>query len=165
MTSLAFALGCLATAMSGSSASKPPQLSAREAYEKSAEVAVAKPPEFRTAGIAGYSTNRLAFALNNGLALTRGGRLWASCSLTPAAARIPTTAKRLTARSTSRTTTAGEKRAKSGCTASPRRTSSPGGSSRNAASWGCSSPVRWRRTSTAVKKLAANVPSQTTGRF
>ena len=68
----------LATALSGTAAPNPPQLSAREAYEQSAEVAVAKPPEFRTAGIEGYSTNRLAFALNNGLALTRGGRLWAS---------------------------------------------------------------------------------------
>ena len=71
-------LGCLATAFSGSAAQNPQQRAAREAYEKSAEVAVAKPPEFRMAGIEGYSTNHLAFALNNGLALTKGGRLWAS---------------------------------------------------------------------------------------
>lgn len=50
----------------------------RVAFEKLAEIAVALPPELRTAGIGAYSTNRLAYALNNGLAMTKGGRIWAS---------------------------------------------------------------------------------------
>jgi len=50
----------------------------RKAFEALAEVAVKLPPEIRTAGIGDYSTNVLSYAMNNGLGLTKGGRLWAS---------------------------------------------------------------------------------------
>ena len=50
----------------------------REAFEKFADLAVKLPPVIRTADIAAYSTNRLDFALNNGLGMTAKGRLWAS---------------------------------------------------------------------------------------
>ena len=49
----------------------------REA-EKASLASDSRPPELRTADLAKYSTNRLDFALNNGLAMTRGGRIWAS---------------------------------------------------------------------------------------
>ena len=48
------------------------------AYERLADLAVKLPPEIRTHDIAAYSTNNLTFALNNGLAMTPKGRLWAS---------------------------------------------------------------------------------------
>lgn len=50
----------------------------RKAFEALAEVAVKLPPELRMTDISAYSTNRLSFALNNGLAMTKGGRIWAS---------------------------------------------------------------------------------------
>ena len=50
----------------------------REAFEKFADLAVVLPPEIRTEGLSAYSTNRLGFALNNGLGMTAKGRLWAS---------------------------------------------------------------------------------------
>ena len=50
----------------------------REAFERFADLAVKLPPVIRTENIAGYSTNKLDFALNNGLAMTRGGRIWAN---------------------------------------------------------------------------------------
>lgn len=43
-----------------------------------AEAAVRQPPVIRTTDLAAYSTNRLTYALNNGLAKSRGGRIWAS---------------------------------------------------------------------------------------
>ena len=49
-----------------------------EAFEKFADLAVKLPPVIRMANIADYSTNKLDFALNNGLAMTRGGRIWAN---------------------------------------------------------------------------------------
>ncbi len=48
------------------------------AVERRAAVAVDLPPVVRTADLAAYSTNKLAFALNNGLGMTAKGRLWAS---------------------------------------------------------------------------------------
>ena len=54
---------------------KDPQVAA---FEKFADLAVKLPPQIRTAGIGAYSTNKLAYALNNGLAMTAKGRLWAS---------------------------------------------------------------------------------------
>ena len=50
----------------------------RRAFEALADVAVKLPPEIRTADLAKYSTNVLDYAMNNGLGLTKGGRLWAS---------------------------------------------------------------------------------------
>jgi len=50
----------------------------RKAFEALAEVAVRLPPQIRTTDLGDYSTNVLAYAMNNGLALTKGGRLWAS---------------------------------------------------------------------------------------
>lgn len=50
----------------------------RRAYEAKAETAVRLPPEIRTKGLERYSTNVLDYAMNNGLGLTKGGRLWAS---------------------------------------------------------------------------------------
>lgn len=55
---------------------QPVNPAARAAFERFADVAVELPPEIRTADLSAYSTNRLDFALNNGLAITRGGRLW-----------------------------------------------------------------------------------------
>jgi len=48
------------------------------AFERFADLAVDLPPEVRTGPLPDYSTNRLTFALNNGLAMTPGGSLWAS---------------------------------------------------------------------------------------
>ena len=48
------------------------------AFEQLADLAVRLPPQIRTSGIGTYSTNRLGFAMNNGLAMTAKGRLWAS---------------------------------------------------------------------------------------
>lgn len=48
------------------------------AYEQLADLAIKLPPAIRTRDIAAYSTNHLTFALNNGLAITAKGRLWAS---------------------------------------------------------------------------------------
>ena len=48
------------------------------AFERFADLAVALPPEIRTGLLPDYSTNKLTFALNNGLARTAKGRLWAS---------------------------------------------------------------------------------------
>lgn len=48
------------------------------AFERFADLAVALPPEIRTGRLPDYSTNKLTFALNNGLARTAKGRLWAS---------------------------------------------------------------------------------------
>ena len=48
------------------------------AFEARARAADARPPELRTDGIGKYSTNTLNFVLNNGLAMTAGGRIWAS---------------------------------------------------------------------------------------
>ena len=42
------------------------------------DAAVDCPPVVRTESIAEYSTNRLSFAMNNGLGITAKGRLWAS---------------------------------------------------------------------------------------
>lgn len=50
----------------------------RKAFEALADVAVSLPPEIRTSDLEGYSPEVLAFAMNNGLALSPGGRLWAS---------------------------------------------------------------------------------------
>lgn len=47
-------------------------------FEAFAELAVKLPPVIRTTDIAAYSTNKLGFALNNGLGMTAKGRLWAS---------------------------------------------------------------------------------------
>ena len=49
----------------------------REAFEKFADLAVVLPPVIRTGNLEAYSTNKLTFALNYGMAMTRGGRLWA----------------------------------------------------------------------------------------
>ena len=49
-----------------------------KAFEAFAEIAVKLPPEIRTEGLDAYSTNRLGYALNNGLGMTSKGRLWAS---------------------------------------------------------------------------------------
>ena len=46
--------------------------------ERLAVEADAFPPELRRDEIGRYSTNNLDFALNNGLEMTRGGRIWAS---------------------------------------------------------------------------------------
>ena len=46
------------------------------AFEQFADLAIKLPPVIRTENLAIYSTNRLAFAMNNGLAVTRGGRIW-----------------------------------------------------------------------------------------
>lgn len=51
---------------------------ARPMFSCSAETALMSPPKIRMAGIAAYSTRGLDFALNNGLAMTANGRLWAS---------------------------------------------------------------------------------------
>ena len=48
------------------------------AFEQLADLAVRLPPQIRTSGIGAYSTNRLGFAMNNGLGMTAKGRLWAS---------------------------------------------------------------------------------------
>ena len=48
------------------------------AFERFADLAVTLPPEIRTSHLEHYSTNRLGYALNNGLAMTSKGRLWAS---------------------------------------------------------------------------------------
>lgn len=48
------------------------------AFERFADLATTLPPKIRTTGLAAYSTNKLDFALNNGLAITPGGRLWAN---------------------------------------------------------------------------------------
>lgn len=48
------------------------------AFEHIADLAVALPPELRTAGIEAYSTNNLDFAMNNGLAAMSDGTLWSS---------------------------------------------------------------------------------------
>lgn len=48
------------------------------AFERFADLAVDLSPEIRTKDIGAYSASRLDFALNNGLAMTAGGRLWAS---------------------------------------------------------------------------------------
>lgn len=48
------------------------------AFERFADLAVDLPPEIRTTDIAPYSKANLDFALNNGLAMTANGRLWAS---------------------------------------------------------------------------------------
>lgn len=48
------------------------------AFERFSDLAVKLPPVVRTTNIAAYSTNTLEFALNNGLAMTAKGRLWAS---------------------------------------------------------------------------------------
>ena len=50
----------------------------REAFEQFANLALLLPPVVRTENLADYSTNKLDFALNNGLAMTRGGRIWAN---------------------------------------------------------------------------------------
>ena len=42
------------------------------------ETSVAIPPRIRTENLGRYSTNVLSYAMNNGLGLTAGGRLWAS---------------------------------------------------------------------------------------
>lgn len=47
-------------------------------FERFAELAVKLPPVIRTTDIAAYSTNKLDYALNNGLGMTAKGRLWAS---------------------------------------------------------------------------------------
>lgn len=48
------------------------------AFERFADLAVDLPPEIRTGNLPDYSTNKLTFALNNGLAVTPKGRIWAS---------------------------------------------------------------------------------------
>lgn len=48
------------------------------AFERFADLAVKLPPVIRTTNLSAYSTNRLDFALNNGLGMTAKGRLWAS---------------------------------------------------------------------------------------
>ena len=48
------------------------------AFERFADLAVTLPPEIRTSHLEHYSTNKLGYALNNGLAMTSKGRLWAS---------------------------------------------------------------------------------------
>ena len=48
------------------------------AFERFVDLAVKLPPVIRTTDIAAYSTNKLDFALNNGLGMTAKGRLWAS---------------------------------------------------------------------------------------
>lgn len=50
----------------------------RKAFEALADVAVKLPPEIRTENLGNYSSNVLSYAMNNGLAITEGGRLWAS---------------------------------------------------------------------------------------
>lgn len=50
----------------------------RKAFEKFADLAVILPPVIRTENLGEYSTNHLDTALNNGLAMTRGGRIWAN---------------------------------------------------------------------------------------
>lgn len=50
----------------------------RKAFERYADLAVVLPPEMQTKDLERYSTNRLDFAMNNGLAMTKGGRIWAS---------------------------------------------------------------------------------------
>lgn len=51
---------------------------ALRAFEAKARAADARPPELRTENLERYSTNALNFVLNNGLAMTRGGRIYAS---------------------------------------------------------------------------------------
>lgn len=46
------------------------------AFERFADLATTLPPKIRTTDLAAYSTNKLDFALNNGLAISPGGRLW-----------------------------------------------------------------------------------------
>ena len=67
------AAGCMAVCLADSVTEAE-----NRAYEQLADLAVKLPPEIRTRGIAAYSTNVLTFALNNGLAITPKGRLWAS---------------------------------------------------------------------------------------
>lgn len=47
-------------------------------FEKKVLGSDAFPPEMRMEGIEEYSTNKLDFALNNGLGMTKGGRIWTS---------------------------------------------------------------------------------------
>ena len=68
---------CLATLEAGA-AGLDRRAVERKAFEDLAAVAVKLPPELRMTDISAYSTNRLGFALNNGLAMTEGGRIWAS---------------------------------------------------------------------------------------
>ena len=49
----------------------------RRAFERFCDLALV-PPEIRTGELPAYSTNRLAFAMCNGAAMTKGGRLYAN---------------------------------------------------------------------------------------
>ena len=71
-------VGALAAGVMAARGAEDVRTAEVEAFEKLADLAVKLPPEIRTGGLEAYSTNRLDFALNNGLALTAKGRLWAS---------------------------------------------------------------------------------------
>ena len=72
MSLVAVLMACAVGASTGEDAHQ----AAVAAFERFADLAVQLPPRIRTADLSAYSTNKLDFALNNGLAISPGGRLW-----------------------------------------------------------------------------------------